>query len=483
MQSHPENPHGRDHIHAYTPVWFNQGGYAYMPLWFNQGGDAYTQLRFNQGGDWNQRPENRLENNAQYQSWHRHEQQSQEKQGDAFNQHNHTDYQSWHHHYQQSQEKEFSTFHQNRSGWMSPYQQTIQGQTFARMNEVPFVQMPWTFRQQNLPEPSHIQVQPVQFQGPYQTQTTQFSATSRNCEQVLQLHHSERDKNIKVEPLSSRSATIADGPQKHLGSIPHIVVSDSSEDEDSDEPQKPLKSKSQRISCYARVCSICHQFLPRKGQFIKHYATHVTTEITPKGEKIHTCATCGKSYSIRHRAIVHARIHCPDKEFSCSECGKSFTFKQQLKKHMMVHTGEKPFSCSVCGKRSSSKRNLETHMVTHSAERPFSCSLCSLRFKCKISLNAHKRTHTGERPFTCSVCFRSFSLKSNLETHMRTHTGERPFACSECDLKFLQKTHLTTHMNTHTGVKPYSCAVCYKRFFRKSEANKHKCAGEKSSST
>ncbi|XP_061152469.1 zinc finger protein 432-like [Syngnathus typhle] len=446
MQSHPENPHHRNQIHAYTPLWLNQGGHAYMPLWLNQRGDAYMQLRFNQGGDGNQRPENRLENNAQHQSRQRPEQQSQEKQGNAF--------------------------HQNRSGWMSTYQQTMQGQMFARINEVRFVQLPWTFRQQNLPVPSHMQVQPVQFQGPYQTQTT-----SRNGEQELKLHHSEREKNIKVDPLSSRSTTIAEGP------IPYIVVADSSEDEDSADPQKPLKSKNQHISCYARVCSICHEFLPRQGQVIKHYATHVRTEVTPEGETIHTCATCGKSYSVRHTAIIHARIHCPEKKISCSECGKSFTYKDQFKKHMMVHTGEKPFSCSVCGKRTRSKNNLEKHMVRHSDERPFSCSHCSLQFKCKVALNSHKRTHTGEKPFTCSVCFRSFALKTNLESHMRTHTGERPFACSECDQKFLQKPHLMAHMNTHTGVKPYTCAVCFQRFFRKSEARKHKCPGEKSGST
>nr|XP_061784369.1 oocyte zinc finger protein XlCOF22-like isoform X2 [Nerophis lumbriciformis] len=250
-------------------------------------------------------------------------------------------------------------------------------------------------------------------------------------------------------------------------------------------------------------CSTCGLSFTRKQTMIAHTRTHT-------GEKPFSCSICGLSFTRKENMKEHTRTHTGEKPFSCSICGLSFTRKENMKEHTRTHTGEKPFSCSVCDSRYVRSRDLKKHlkrhtgedvfkcsvcnsnfvrgehlkihMRTHTGEKPFSCSICGLSFTRKVNLKEHTRTHTGEKPFSCSICGLSFTRKASLKDHTRTHTGDKPFSCSMCDSSFARSRDLKSHMRKHSGEKVLSCSVCDERFSHEYQLNKHKCAGENSSS-
>ncbi|XP_061750024.1 zinc finger protein 37 homolog isoform X20 [Nerophis ophidion] len=222
-------------------------------------------------------------------------------------------------------------------------------------------------------------------------------------------------------------------------------------------------------------CSICSKTFSQKQHLKVHTKVHT-------GEKPFTCTICGKGFIQNNGLKVHMIKHTGEKPFSCSICHKGFIQSSDLKVHTRIHTGEKPSSCSICGQRFTKGSELNVHMRTHTGEKPFMCSVCSKSFSQKQHLKIHARIHTGEKPFSCSVCGKGFNQRQHLKLHARIHTGEKPFSCSVCGKGFIQNEHLKIHMRRHTGEKVLSCSVCDERFSYKYQCQKHKCAGETSSS-
>ncbi|XP_061889283.1 zinc finger protein 771-like isoform X4 [Entelurus aequoreus] len=194
------------------------------------------------------------------------------------------------------------------------------------------------------------------------------------------------------------------------------------------------------------------------------------------------CSHCDKTFKYHSDLKTNTRRHTGEKTFICSICSKGFVESHKLKVHMRTHTGEKPFSCSICGLSFTRKAGLKEHTRTHTGEKPFSCSVCDSNFAQSRNYKQHMRTHTGEKPFSCSICGLSFIRKDSLKEHTRTHTGEKPFSCSVCDSSFAQRRNYKKHMRRHTGEKVLRCSVCDERFSHEYQLNKHKCAGENSSS-
>ncbi|XP_056403939.1 zinc finger protein 432-like isoform X1 [Hyla sarda] len=213
-------------------------------------------------------------------------------------------------------------------------------------------------------------------------------------------------------------------------------------------------------------CAECGKCFKSKLSFVKHERTHTR-------ENPFSCLECGKCFTSKSDFVMHERIHRGEKPYSCSECGKCFHTKAYLVLHEKRHRGENSYTCSECGKHFTSKSDVIKHERIHTGEKPYSCSECGKCFAQKSYVVIHARIHRGEKPYSCTECGKGFAHKSNLIKHVRGHTGEKPYACSECEKRFQRKSHLVSHERIHTGVKPFSCSKCAKCFTSRSTLVKH----------
>ncbi|KAJ8416083.1 hypothetical protein AAFF_G00381050 [Aldrovandia affinis] len=117
-----------------------------------------------------------------------------------------------------------------------------------------------------------------------------------------------------------------------------------------------------------------------------------------KGEKVHACEHCGRTYRHAGSLLNHKNSHktgC----FFCSACQKEFSNLMALKNHRRIHTEPKRYQCPDCGKA----------------------------FRVSTQLICHRRIHTNEKPFSCPQCDKRFSSKSNLRHHQKVHQSQQNY--------------------------------------------------------
>lgn len=286
-------------------------------------------------------------------------------------------------------------------------------------------------------------------------------------------------------------------------SLDNDNTDNSSEDEDSDEPES-LKGNDDFLSTepLARRCDIC-QKVYRDEKFLKIHKryTHM-----PEEDKI-PCPLCSykanRTGALRvHMGLAHGQDKVNEyfkpvlksrKSHACNLCTRSYTRKDSLqrhirRKHLNRHTAtEEPtkppkppkpkekerFLCTYCGQSFSSKGGLESHILTHTDERPFSCDICNKTFKRLKDLQLHRVIHSDEKPHQCSECGKAFKRVDKLKIHMRVHSELRPYKCSECEKTFKYQSVLRTHMHIHTGQTPFACKTCGEAFSLRTSLNNH----------
>ncbi|XP_072229706.1 uncharacterized protein [Leuresthes tenuis] len=118
-------------------------------------------------------------------------------------------------------------------------------------------------------------------------------------------------------------------------------------------------------------------------------------------------------------AFVHSN-HAAHRRQGCTRSNR-FDGRQIRMEHLR---GNDVHLCVVCGKTFSRVGNLRIHQRCHTGEKPYGCVQCGRRFSQAGDLKKHKRVHTGEKPYYCSLCGKSFSRGENLKRHQRIHIGE-----------------------------------------------------------
>ncbi|KAJ8364893.1 hypothetical protein SKAU_G00137240 [Synaphobranchus kaupii] len=128
-----------------------------------------------------------------------------------------------------------------------------------------------------------------------------------------------------------------------------------------------------------------------------------------KGEKVHICEHCGRTYRHAGSLLNHKNSHktgC----FFCSACQKEFSNLMALKNHRRIHTEPKRFQCPDCGKAFRVSTQLICHRRIHTKEKPFSCSQCDKRFSSKSNLRHHQKVHQSQQNFKASLNMSANSL-------------------------------------------------------------------------
>uniref|UniRef100_A0A673BAD6 C2H2-type domain-containing protein n=1 Tax=Sphaeramia orbicularis TaxID=375764 RepID=A0A673BAD6_9TELE len=110
------------------------------------------------------------------------------------------------------------------------------------------------------------------------------------------------------------------------------------------------------------------------------------------GGKPFRCAVCQKRFRYKNNVKRHMTTHTGEKPFTCSICGTKFARKSHLYDHHTArHTGVKPFTCSLCRKQFGCANNYKKHMRRHTAEgRPMKHNyILSFPCLCSRSVQSH----------------------------------------------------------------------------------------------
>ena len=158
-------------------------------------------------------------------------------------------------------------------------------------------------------------------------------------------------------------------------------------------------------------------------------------EITPRSIKLHSCMTCGKSFTRASYLKTHILIHSgvpEEKQYKCSLCDYSYVRLQSLKEHGIQHGQTSPHNCTQCDYRASRASSLSRHAKIHGEETPYECNQqTSPQRRHTINHNEEIKPRSEEL-HGCITCGKSFNSDRNLRKHIRRHS-EKLYKCTLCD--------------------------------------------------
>ncbi|GJQ71756.1 hypothetical protein Trydic_g11449 [Trypoxylus dichotomus] len=207
------------------------------------------------------------------------------------------------------------------------------------------------------------------------------------------------------------------------------------------------------------TCEICHEVFRSKVAYQRHkrksHKKHVyicsacdVSFETLLEAKLHRRTS-------KHRCTVQTKKSKSDStivlEKKCQYCEETLENIIALQQHLKEKHPEHNHSCAHCGKCFTIPQQLTVHL------RSKACTF--QHTNSKLSLRCHIRLHTKERPYTCANCNSTFVRKNNWVSHMKkccksqfnemknknekvkssTSVAERPYLCSTCGANFKKK--------------------------------------------
>ena len=160
---------------------------------------------------------------------------------------------------------------------------------------------------------------------------------------------------------------------------------------------------------------------------------------------------CKQSYKCKEQFLYHFRSHFTG-ELTCKQCNVTFKQKEGLRHHLLSHENKRQFICpnQGCDKAFNNKGNLNQHKVVH-LKNKLQCNYCSYKTNHLRYLKEHiKGRHTKRDLVKCKWpnCGMKFT-KRYLYFHMiNTHQNTNQFKCEfdGCELVTKYKSNLKQHI-------------------------------------
>jgi len=142
----------------------------------------------------------------------------------------------------------------------------------------------------------------------------------------------------------------------------------------------------------------------------------------------------------------------------CPVCKRHYTTVKALRRHFLKHSpGPLLHTCATCGRGFSLKKHLVAHKVTHGAPSHV-CQTCSRGYFSASSLSRHMRgTHPeGGQPsqFTCVFCLSKLKTRDGLDSHVRVcrknpaYKGPFPCVSPGCNRVYIHRKDLLRHLRS-----------------------------------
>ena len=242
----------------------------------------------------------------------------------------------------------------------------------------------------------------------------------------------------------------------------------------------PLEQLKTHMKAHIKSSFVCNQSdesFRSRGGFDNHMVAH-------RGEKIHTCIHCDKTFILagrlkNHLKTFHGLDLAVDTSMVCNQCDKSFSRRFGFNYHMKAHSRGNTHTCSQCDKAFIKRKQMNIHIQTvHGLViNNKVCNQCNKYFNSRGGFDYHMKAHSGEKSYTCSQCDKAFINAGQLKKHIKSvHELKTQYKCIECDQEFSQSGNLKTHIrgkpNDH---RLFKCKQCYKSFNEAKWLDRHIC--------
>ncbi|XP_012273695.1 zinc finger protein 287-like [Orussus abietinus] len=275
--------------------------------------------------------------------------------------------------------------------------------------------------------------------------------------------HTFDEHNVKIEVRNDLCSGIDDEAKHRRVTVKSrtSVQREREEDNNSDEEERPLISRTQR-----QKCQHCIKTFATKLALQRHMTVH-----KHKTKLRYVCYMCDKQFSNVSKLKGHIR-NSHDNVKSADE-GSTEEIQGKLPEVPKASAGLEKDNTAQLEIAKSDRRNLK-----------FTCKVCSKQFAYQKTFLTHAKTHPEyKEELLNGNTDRSAGLNESLETlnrfpSIRENDSENDdvlpdgLQCKQCGKLFATKRNLNRHVSMHSGLK-FNCSTCGKEFSRADKLKEH----------